>query len=683
MAEDNTNLEEIMSNWDSMDIGELGTSLLARKATMDKASAKRARKQEKREMAMGVLMAGQALFANAANKRIVERRRTGDLDMANSADELSQLKSASNIYGILDTMEASSGNSFVNKDGSLKISDVSNIYGDYQTPAWQDYLENNQQYYSQLRNSIEPQLVSHLKDKGRGDLINHPKFPALADQIVPEIIGSFLINRKDFVRRGSDLVGEGYIENKKLFEKLGGLSLSRLNQVKSNRVDRDVRKLQSDGSLLNLDNYVGALSFLAGKDQPENSVFRGIDSYLNTGIGVSLAALNIEQQVNPLIDKMTELPVFGDYKKIANSQELSDTKGLILKMLIGEGPETIYNMERNNQINSGISPYRATRFNEGVIATKAALSYAAISELQRRYPGSKQFKRPSIYKKSNIFGRGKQGEIFRKGRRFVDPVVSKIPKVKTIGAIGTALAAFSSPIFMKSHMAILQDELAANPSVANTLADTATAWYVKLKNPKEAEFNRAFFGGDKVITNDEHLMRASIAYTLASSVKDVRTFADSSEGRQQTGRPSRGGKWLGDSRNFIIDVEPMNNMLERKFTIKDGQFVAEQEFLKLDNPLDRGKAMKAEFEYILKQAQDGGLSQDEADILLENFVYNTDAASVYNEILDFSTEFTNAEIIQQLKDLSTSKGTIYDWMERYSTTDLSKGQYKRFDVPEK
>ena len=40
MAEDNTNLEEIMSNWDSMDIGELGTSLLARKATMEKAAAK-------------------------------------------------------------------------------------------------------------------------------------------------------------------------------------------------------------------------------------------------------------------------------------------------------------------------------------------------------------------------------------------------------------------------------------------------------------------------------------------------------------------------------------------------------------------------------------------------------------------------------------------------------------------
>ena len=105
MAEDNTNLEEIISNWDSMDIGELGTSLLARKATMEKAAAKRAKKQEKREMAMGVLMAGQALFANGANKRIAERTAAGQLDQQNSPEQITDLKITGNIYTILDEME--------------------------------------------------------------------------------------------------------------------------------------------------------------------------------------------------------------------------------------------------------------------------------------------------------------------------------------------------------------------------------------------------------------------------------------------------------------------------------------------------------------------------------------------------------------------------------------------------
>ena len=45
MAEDN--LGEIMQNWDTMDIGELGTSLLARKANIERSAAKRAKRDER------------------------------------------------------------------------------------------------------------------------------------------------------------------------------------------------------------------------------------------------------------------------------------------------------------------------------------------------------------------------------------------------------------------------------------------------------------------------------------------------------------------------------------------------------------------------------------------------------------------------------------------------------------
>ena len=62
MAEDKLN--DIMQSWDTMDIGELGSSLLQRKGDIAKASAKAAKKDERIAMAMGVLMAGQSLYKN-------------------------------------------------------------------------------------------------------------------------------------------------------------------------------------------------------------------------------------------------------------------------------------------------------------------------------------------------------------------------------------------------------------------------------------------------------------------------------------------------------------------------------------------------------------------------------------------------------------------------------------------
>jgi len=153
MAEDN--LTEIMQNWDTMDIGELGTSLLARKATMDKASAKRARKQEKREMAMGVLMAGQAVFANGANKRIAERTAAGQLDQANSPDQLTDLKITGNVYTILDEMENAwklqnpNNEGFLNTDGTLSTQFMS-LGGlknaTIEAPTWEAFVDENPEY---------------------------------------------------------------------------------------------------------------------------------------------------------------------------------------------------------------------------------------------------------------------------------------------------------------------------------------------------------------------------------------------------------------------------------------------------------------------------------------------------------------------------------------------------------
>ena len=60
MAEDN--LTEIMKDWDTTDIGELGSSLLARKTSMDKAAAKRAKRADRTAKIMAGVMGMQALY---------------------------------------------------------------------------------------------------------------------------------------------------------------------------------------------------------------------------------------------------------------------------------------------------------------------------------------------------------------------------------------------------------------------------------------------------------------------------------------------------------------------------------------------------------------------------------------------------------------------------------------------
>ena len=79
MAEDNMN--ELISNWSSMSMEDLGTSLLSRKSAIDKASRKKAKRDERIGMAMGVLMAGQSIFANAATKRLKEQEKAGAIEI--------------------------------------------------------------------------------------------------------------------------------------------------------------------------------------------------------------------------------------------------------------------------------------------------------------------------------------------------------------------------------------------------------------------------------------------------------------------------------------------------------------------------------------------------------------------------------------------------------------------------
>ena len=77
----------LISNYGDMSIEELGGSLLQRQSDIAAEQAKEDKKNRKFQQAMGVLMAGQAIFKSAYNKREKELEARKIFQQSNNASQ--------------------------------------------------------------------------------------------------------------------------------------------------------------------------------------------------------------------------------------------------------------------------------------------------------------------------------------------------------------------------------------------------------------------------------------------------------------------------------------------------------------------------------------------------------------------------------------------------------------------
>ena len=214
-------------------------------------------------------------------------------------------------------------------------------------------------------------------------------------------------------------------------------------------------------------------------------------------------------------------------------------------------------------------------------------------------------------------------------------------------------------IFTPSHLRILTNELneERNNSIKQDLITSASTLYHRLIDKNDKTFNKAFFNG-KYVEDEAYIENAALSYTLATSVKDVRTYW-SADG--QTGRPrEKTGIWFGDVNNFDYNFDTVNRITKRMFKVEDGQFIAEQAFIDLKNPIEKADAYRKEFEHILNKTN---LTEDQKKILSERLIFDTDAAEVYNVAFDFSPAWTNAQLIDKFNEGIT----VQDILDNYST----------------
>lgn len=95
------NIGNLISNYGDMSIEELGGSLLQRQSDIAAEQAKEDKKNRKFQQAMGVLMAGQAVFKSAYNKREKEIEARKIFQQSNNATQAKEINTISNVLSVM------------------------------------------------------------------------------------------------------------------------------------------------------------------------------------------------------------------------------------------------------------------------------------------------------------------------------------------------------------------------------------------------------------------------------------------------------------------------------------------------------------------------------------------------------------------------------------------------------
>ena len=96
-------MSEIMDSYKDMSMSELGSSLLQRKAERERSARKDSRKQQRIEQALGLLVAGQAVFKGAYKKREKELDNALAFELENNKYQAKQIEEISQIVQHLPT----------------------------------------------------------------------------------------------------------------------------------------------------------------------------------------------------------------------------------------------------------------------------------------------------------------------------------------------------------------------------------------------------------------------------------------------------------------------------------------------------------------------------------------------------------------------------------------------------
>lgn len=513
MAENDLN--NIMQSWDTMDIGELGSSLLQRKGEIAKASAKAAKKDERIAMAMGVLMAGQALYKNQVNNRQAELDKIHAFDQAQANAQAPAIQQMADLYKVIDDFETSEQARQGNKDFKLTAEN------------YMDYWDNDSQYAEQLKIQIQPTVEKIMTGLDfEIDGIKTPRFRKVQNQILPAVVENMMKNREGF-RSGltqlfGDTKGAGVIMSyEDMLSQATSLTVDELKIIKAKKMSEYKSQYDAQGrKIFNLNNIKNGFKAL-GKVEEQD----GVPDTSNIYKKIELFEEEWEDTINNLS--------VDDLIQTQKNRVLSDPSN---QDWVPQGQGTAFTDER--------------------------------TEIE------------------NLITSNKIDDLSREG--FIAPGMRK-----------RGLELFNQLEDMTEE---LNDD--SNIKFKKQFVDSATGLVARLT--KDDTFNRAFFNSDTVTTDRTEIRNAAVAYTIATSVK---------AGGPLGGTFFSTEKFFGGN-NFKYDFDTVNRTLNKHFSIKDGQFIAEQAWFKLKD-VDRLGAVQDEVRAIINNTR---YSKEQKEILTARLV---------------------------------------------------------------
>lgn len=245
MADDN--LKNLMSNYSSMPIGELGTALLSRQAGQRSKSRSRRKRAEKINNILAVLLGGQAVFNKMANQRVKELE---SLNTVNKYRDAKLVKKMNMVGTALKSIDAD----ILTSDNALEL------------------IRNNKDQAEAAYANISPFIEKHIKDnmpreykfmsQGSGGALEREKRRIFYDQVLPFYLGKEKgkteTRAQMLIREGSKYFN-GDFTPEELMEKFAGFEMDEATIARERRMQERKKAIRSESSLLNVFGVAGGL----------------------------------------------------------------------------------------------------------------------------------------------------------------------------------------------------------------------------------------------------------------------------------------------------------------------------------------------------------------------------------------------------------------------------------------
>jgi hypothetical protein len=349
-------MSEIMDNYKDMSVSELGSSLLQRKEERAKEARRSSRKQQKIEQALGLLLAGQAVFKTAYKKREKELDDSLAFELTNNDYQSKEINQLSQIVSTMPT-----------------------DFGDAKTTDEKTDAFFNSNNFSAFKQAVQPLIDVKMKQGFKGTDADFLSFQQSAgydnsvDSAAKEYAREFIKddNYKTFESELRSLLQAGDMDRVELFKQGIGLTPHRLTQAEKRNYALIVSEYRKKGNLFG--GFKEVLTRIGLRDKEKTNAravelglspdydfnpFGKIDENTLSGPRMTqlIDSINLKGMTNRITDKAALLENKSDISwrelaRLESNQPLRDNiRDVALKQL-------------RNDINTGNRPIEGKPFN--------------------------------------------------------------------------------------------------------------------------------------------------------------------------------------------------------------------------------------------------------------------------------------------------------------------------------